>query len=235
MSRLVAINSAAHRQVRIDQQQVLAQAAQLNMLPVVLGEFLKLCVQYPIGLTKNGSTGQFTCVALFGFDKQENLFWKQNRWDALYVPLQVTRQPFFLGTGVANEKVVCIDTQSPAVTPANGEAIFDQHGAETAYLQQVKQMLSALLTGEEQTARLANKLLALELVRPMRLEIEFIDHSKQRIEGLYTIDEERLKALPASAITELHALEYLGPIYTMIASLGHIYSLVQRKNQLLAR
>ncbi len=235
MNRLTALNNAAHRQIRVDQEQVHAHAAQLNMVPVVLGEFLKLCVQYPIVLTKNGSTGQFTCIALLGFEKQENLFWKQDRWDALYVPLQVSRQPFFLGTEADQQKVICIDTMHPSVKQTHGEAIFDEHGGETAYLQQVKQMLAALLDGEEQTDRFMRKLLALELVRPMRLEIEFANRQKQRIEGLYAIDEARLKGLPAEIVAELHALEYLGPIYTMLASLGHIYSLVQRKNALLAR
>ncbi|MBM0106757.1 SapC family protein [Steroidobacter sp. S1-65] len=234
MNRLVALNSAAHRQLRVDQAQVLAQAAQLNMLPVVLGEFLKLCVQYPIVLTKNAATGRFSCIALFGFDKHENLFWQQGRWDAIYVPLQVTRQPFFLGDGANDQdKVVCIDTQNVAVTQTHGELLFDEHGAETGYLRQVKQMLAALLEGEQQTERFVGKLLALELIRPMRLEIEFVDRRKQRVEGLYSIDEERLKGLPGESVAELHALDWLAPLYTMLASLGHIYSLVQRKNQCL--
>jgi hypothetical protein len=231
MNRLIALNSAAHRHLRVDPAQVLAQASRLNMLPVVLGEFLKLCVHYPIVLTKNGSTGQFTCIALFGFEKRENLFWKDDRWDALYVPLHVARQPFFLGTD--QEQVVCIDLMNSAVTQAHGDLLFDEWGGETSYLQQVKQTLAALLEGEEQTDRFIRKLLALELIRPMRLEIEFVNRQKQRVEGLYTIDEARLKALPAEAIVELHRLDYLPPMYTMLASLGHIYSLVQRKNQCL--
>jgi hypothetical protein len=231
MNRLVALNSAGHRDLRVNPEQVLAHAAQLNMVPVVLAEFLKLCVQYPIALTKNGTTGQFTCVALFGFEKNENLFWQLDRWDALYVPLQVSRQPFFLGSGGA----VCIDTLHPAVQQTNGHAIFDEQGVETAYLQQSKQMLAALLEGEEQTERFIRKLLALELIRPMRLEIEFVNRHKQRVEGLYSVDEARLKELAPGTVAELHSLDYLAPIYTMLASLGHIYSLVQRKNQLLAR
>lgn len=229
MNRLIALDSAAHRQLRVDPGQVLARASRLNMLPVVLGEFLKLCVHYPIVLTKNGATGQFTCVALFGFEKHENLFWKQDRWDALYIPLHVMRQPFFLGPG--QDRMVCIDTMHAAVNQAHGDVIFDERGDETAYLQQVKQRLAALLDGEEQTDRFVRKLLALELVRPMRLEIEFANHQKLRVDGLYTVDEARLKALPAEAIVALHALEYLAPIHTMLASLGHIYSLVQRRNE----
>lgn len=231
MSRLVALNSAAHRRLRVDQAQVLAQAGRLNMLPVVLGEFLKLCVQYPIVLTKNAATGRFTCIALFGFEPHENLFWQNDRWDALYVPLQATRQPFFLGDGVDQDKVVCIDTQNAAISQQHGEAIFDEQGEETAYLQQMKQMLAALLDGERQTESFLSKLLALELIRPMRLEIEFADRHKQRVDGLYSIDEDRLKALPGETIAELHALGWLAPIHTMLASLGQIYALVQRKNQ----
>jgi hypothetical protein len=34
MNRLIALNSATHRNLRVNQQQVLAQAAQLNMVPV---------------------------------------------------------------------------------------------------------------------------------------------------------------------------------------------------------
>lgn len=235
MNRLIALNSAAHRNLRVNQEQVLAQAAQLNLVPVVLGEFLKLCVQYPIVLTKNGTTGQFTCVALFGLEKSENLFWQQGRWDAIYVPLQISRQPFFLGSDGDQQKAVCIDTLHPSVQQAHGQLIFDEHGAETAFLQQAKQMLAALLDGEEQTERFIRKLLTLELVRPMRLEIELAKRQKQRVEGLYTVDEARLKTLSAETIAELHSLDYLAPTYTMLASLGQIYSLVQRKNQLLAR
>lgn len=231
MNRLIALNSAAHRNLRVNPAQVHAHAAQLNMVPVVLGEFLKLCVQYPIVLTKNGTTGQFTCIALFGFEKTENLFWTQDRWDALYVPLQVGRQPFFLGP----DQLVLIDTLHPAVQESGqGQAIFDESGSETPCLQQAKQMLAALLDGEQQTDRFIRKLLALELVRPMRLEIEFANRQQQRIEGLYCVDDARLKELAAEAVAELHSLDYLAPIYTMLASLGHIYSLVQRKNQRLA-
>ena len=236
MSRLAALNNAVHRHIRVNQEQVLAQAAQLNMVPVILSEFLKLCVQYPIVLTKNGATGQFTCVALFGFDKAENLFWTQGRWDAIYVPLQISRQPFFLGAdGDPSQAAVCIDTMHSSVQQSQGEAIFDEHGAETPYLQKAKQMLATLLNGEEQTNQFIRRLLALELLRPMRLEIEFADRQKQQVQGLYTIDEERLKLLSGETIAELHSLEYVGPIYTMLASLGHIYSLVQRKNRQLAR
>jgi len=231
VNRLVTLNNRAHRHVRIDTRKVQAQSADLHLAPVGLSEFLKLCVQYPIVLTKNGETGQFVCVALFGFTPRENLFWTEGRFEALYTPLQIARQPFFLGDG----SVVCLDLANPGVQDERGEALFDEQGNETPYLQEAKQTLAALLADEAPTARFVSKLLELDLVEAMRLEIELANRETLRVQGLYTIAEPRLKALPAAALAELHALDYLAPIYTQIASLGQIYALLQRKNARLAK
>jgi hypothetical protein len=208
------------------------------MVPVVLSEFLKLCVQYPIVLTKQADTGRFVCVCLFGFEKNENLFWRNGRWDALYTPLHIARQPFFVGAGetpqVDGQFVVCIDTGHDCLQEQAGECLFDEHGNETPWLQKTKAILAALLTGETETQRFIEKLLALDLVQPLRLEIDYANRQSQRVAGLYTVDDERMKSLSPPGLAELHSLHYLAPIYTMMASLGHVYSLIARKNALLA-
>jgi hypothetical protein len=238
MSRLVALDNKAHRHLRVAQEKVEAQGARLHMVPVVLGEFLKLCVQYPIVLTKKADTGRFVCVCLFGFEKNENLFWRDGRWDAIYTPLQIARQPFFVGAGETPQEqgqfVLCIDTENDSLQEQTGELLFDEQGNETPYLQRAKSLVAALLTGEADTERFTDKLLALNLVQPMRLEIEYANRQSQRVAGLYTVDEQRLKSLSSEQLIELHSLQYLAPLYTMLASLGHVYSLIHRKNALLA-
>lgn len=237
MSRLVALDNKAHRHLRVAPEKIAAQGARLHMVPVVLSEFLKLCVQYPIVLTKKADTGRFVCVCLFGFEKNENLFWRNNRWDALYTPLHIARQPFFVAAGETPQAdgqfVVCIDTQNDSLQESDGDSIFDERGNETPYLQKTKAILAALLTGETETERFVDKLLALNLVQPMRLEIEYANRQSQRVAGLYTVDEARMKSLSSEVVAELHSLHYLAPIYTMLASLGHVYSLIDRKNVLL--
>jgi hypothetical protein len=238
MSRLVALDNKAHRHLRVAPEKIEAQGARLHMVPVVLGEFLKLCVQYPIVLTKKADTGRFVCVCLFGFEKNENLFWRNGRWDALYTPLQIARQPFFVGADESSREpgqfVLCIDTENDSLQERSGELLFDEQGNETPYLQRAKSLLAALLTGEADTERFTDKLLALNLVQPMRLEIDYANRQSQRVAGLYTVDEERLKSLSPEHLVELHSLQYLAPLYTMLASLGHVYSLIHRKNALLA-
>ena len=241
MGRLVALDNRIHRALRVAPEKVVAQGAKLNMVPVVLSEFLKLCVQYPIVLTKNADTGRFVCVCLFGLARDENLFWRDGQWDAIYTPLHIARQPFFAGAGESNqagkadgEFVLCIDAENDSLQQESGDRIFDAEGNETPYLQRAKAILSALLTGEAETQRFIDKLLALNLLQPMRLDIEYANRQSLRVEGIFTVDEERMKSLPSQSLVELHSLHYLGPIYTMLASLGHVYSLINRKNALLA-
>ena len=71
MSRLVSLNNNIHKDVRVNTAIAEAQGGLLNMVPVMLSEFLKLAVQFPIAITKNKETGQFVVVALFGFQAGE--------------------------------------------------------------------------------------------------------------------------------------------------------------------
>ncbi|WP_338763280.1 SapC family protein [Massilia sp. METH4] len=235
MAHLVALDNKAHRQVRVNGARAEAAGAGLNMVPVVVSEFLKLVVQYPIAFTKDKDTGRFACVALFGFHDGENLFVDEGRWDAIYVPLQVARQPFFLGkAGEGEHFVVCIDTGHAGIGD-DGERIFDADGQETAYLEEAKGRLAELLDGEAPTRQFIDTLVHLELLVPMQLEITFGNGDTTQVQGLYTIDEARLAQLDGDAVATLHAQGLLGPIYTMLASLGHIYAMIDRRNKRLAR
>jgi hypothetical protein len=95
----------------------------------------------------------------------------------------------------------------------------------------MKEGLAELLNGESPTRHFAETLARLKLLLPMQLEITFEQGDSTDVAGLYTIDETRLADLPAEDIASLHAQQYLGPMYTMLASLGHIYSMVDKRNK----
>ncbi|QBE65815.1 SapC family protein [Pseudoduganella lutea] len=235
MAHLVSLDNTVHRQVRVDKGRVEAAGAALNMVPVVLSEFLKLVVQYPIAFTKDKDTGRFACVALFGFHDSENLFVDAGRWDAIYVPLQVSRQPFFLGKAPDGEHfVVCIDTGHASIGH-DGEPIFDADGLETPCLEEAKGRLAELLNGEAPTRQFIDMLVEFKLLLPMQLEITFENGDTTSVQGLYTIDDARLAQLDGEAVATLHAQGFLAPAYTMLASLGHVYAMIDRRNKRLAR
>ena len=246
MADLVAINNKNHKNLRIDTSKAENHGADLNIVPVVINEFNNLAVQYPIVLTKNGDTGQFVFVAMLGFEPKENLFWNNNHWEGIYLPLQIQRQPFFVGqpnessnvekSVAEQEYVVCFDQNSPTIITDesdkdSGDAVFTESGAETEFFQQAKSRLGQLLQGESANKECIDALQELNLLQPLSLEITFVNKKEKRLNGLYCINQEVLAKLDDATTLKLHKLGFLQPIYTMVTSLGQIYSLIDKKNK----
>lgn len=228
MTSYVALNNQAHKHLKVDTSLIDAQGAHEKMVPVVVSEFLKLAVQYPIAFTKNAETGQFVCVALLGFE--ENLFWQDNRWQAIYVPLNIQRQPFFIGQE-NNTPIICINPESPVLNKNTGEPLFSDAGTASDYLNRMQEILGELIRGEAQTKQFIAALNEYKLIMPMSLDITFANQTEKKVQGLYTIDDAKLSALDKEALFSLHQRGYLQAIYTMISSTSQIYSLIQKKNE----
>lgn len=173
------------------------------------------------------------------------MFWEQDQWQGIYTPLQITRQPFFLGENKVEDKrenkaegaqdnpsnfVVCIDTDNAAIGET-GEILFDENGKPTPYLQAQQSQLEQLLYGEQITQTMISKLIDWDLLTPLALDIMFVDKSTRKVSGLYAVDEDKLAALDTEKVNELHQQNLLSPLYTMIASLGQIYALIDKKNK----
>ena len=247
MANLVAVQPALHQHLLVVPSQIDTHAAGQNLIPLIPAELSHVATQLPVVLAKNGQTGQFVLAALTGFAVQENLMLEQGHWQGIYLPLQIQRQPFFVGkaTPDAADYVVCIDLDSPATLfspapaersgaqrlPADAEALFNADGSETAYYRDAKLKLAQLLQGEQQRELLLSELLALRLLQPMSLEITFADQSITKLNGLYTIDEQQLAQLPAEHLVRLHQQGLLGAVYAILGSAAQIYGLIARKNK----
>lgn len=226
MANPVALNPQLHAQLRVDTQIVLSQP--VHMVPVVTSEFLKLCIHFPIVISKQADTGQFHCSALLGLQPGENLF--ADAADCLYWPANFQRQPFFLGQAAGDQgHVVCIDAEHACVSAGKGQALYEQ-GVETPYLRNMKQLLAELVNGVAPTQAFLSQLAALNLLLPMQLEITAADGQMRKLNGLYTVDEQKLQRLPDADLLALRASGSLSLIYTMLASQGQIYALVHRQN-----
>lgn len=234
MSNLVQLNLANHRHLQLEPQQCAQHGAELNLIPVVMSEFRQLVTQYPILLTKNGDTGAFTFVAMLGFAKGENLFWRDHQWHSIYLPLQIRRQPFFVGAkdAATGEHPLCIDMDSPSISQApNAVALYSDSGEESDYLLEAKQNLAQLLQGEADNHDFILLLQELKLLQSLSVEIAFEHAAPTRLNGLYTIDEKQFNNLSDAQLLRLHRTHFFEPIYMMIASLGQIYSLIDLKNR----
>jgi len=203
----------------------------------VPSEFRQVQNEFPILFRLNQERDSFTALAMFGFETGENLSLDGGRWDARYRPLALEIQPFMIGMPVGGTKAnqVHIDMQSRRIAESEGVRVFDDGGRPTPYLEAVIEKLGALDAGFQASADFLSALGRHGLLEPMTLEIGLEDGSKNRLVGFHTIDEDRLRALDAAALGDLHAAGHLMPIFMALASLANIGDLVERKNRSLRR
>ena len=97
--------------------------------------------------------------------------------------------------------------------------------------QSAQESLTALLYGEKQTSMFIELLLDMDLIVPLTLEITLASGANKTIQGLYSIDEDKLNALNNSQLNKLHTSGFLQSAFTQVASLGQIYRLIELKNQ----
>jgi len=231
MPKSVLLNNVEHKNLRVITRHGAEFGDSQMLSPTFPAEFRDVQACYPIVFRKTTDGLGFEPVALFGFQDGENLFLKNDRWDALYVPMLVERLPFQIGIN-GDELMVHIDIESPRVSDVEGQLVFKEHGGNTEFLERSTSLLGAIHQGLQGSPAFLAALLEHELLESFVLDVELDDGSQNRLVGFYTINEDRLATLSGDAIARLHQAGLLQPIYLAIASLSNFRALIERKNAL---
>jgi hypothetical protein len=229
MPRHAQVNNIDHKDLRIDTRRSAQLGDDVGFAATFPAEFRDLQAYYPIVFRKD-THGVLSPVALLGFEEGRNLFLDGERWDAHYLPLAIERQPFLIGRG-GDELTVHIDLDSPRVGNVEGQPLFREHGGNTEFLDRIASVLLTLHNGLERVPAFVDALLALDLIESFALDVELDDGSFNRLAGYYTINEDRLRGLDATALGRLHASGYLEPIFMAVASISNFRSLIDRMNR----
>jgi hypothetical protein len=236
MSNHAILTAETHRDLRIATHRSAAFGDDVMCCITVPAEFRQVQNEYPIVFRMNPERDGFSAFALFGFENGENLFLNGDRWEARYRPLAIDIQPFLIGMPAGGPsqgqggKQVHIDMASSRIAKAEGTRVFDEQGRPTPYLETIAEKLGELDAGYQVAGDFFTALMAYKLLEPLALDITLNDGSAHRFVGFHVIHEERLRALDAEAVADLHGKDYLMPIYMALASLSNIGSLVDRKN-----
>lgn len=232
------LDNVTHKDLRVIRDYAKIPGYDVNVARVFPGEFIQLQTEYPLFFMRNKDEGNFEPIALLGFADHENLYLSGQGWDAGYVPLSIERQPFLIGfqrqmvDGVPTEApVVHIDMDHPSVSETEGERVFLPHGGESPLLERITSVLMTIHQGHEAAKSLSEILVGMELIESLTLEVALKDGSTESLKGLYTINEDRLQGLNASALEALHKKGHLRDVYMMLASLPNVSRLIERKNQ----
>lgn len=235
MSRYEVLDREKHRQTRIKTGYGAALGDAVMYVMTYPMEFRDIQGCYPILFTKDPNTGGFFAAAVLGFDREQNLFLQDDGWDATYVPAMVQRQPFLIAKRGENDDdapVVSLDLDHPRVSQDDGEALFEDDGSPSEFLNQKIALLDKLHRGLQHGKGFCETLIRHELLEQITLDFTFNDGGKETVEGFYTIAEERLYELKGDALESLNQAGFLQPIFMAVASLSRMRDIIDRRNRL---
>jgi hypothetical protein len=228
--RAVPLNREQHRDLRVIQRPApFGFASRTNSLLLAAVELPLAAREYPIVFVGQDD-GPYTLGALVGLRDAENLFVNTDgAWaPSAYVPAFVRRYPFVLAEGAENDPLtVFVDEAYDGVSMTEGQPIFDADGKETEYLSGVINFLRDFHGEMKRTAAFASRVAELGLLEQKTVSIER-DGASQVLQGLWVVNEDKLRSLPDEAVLELFRSGYLGWIYLHLASMANVTRLAER-------
>ncbi|KRG69667.1 SapC family protein [Pseudoxanthomonas dokdonensis] len=238
MARYELLNNVAHKDLRVITRFGHELGDQLAVLPAFPSEYAELQREYPIFLRRHRDSGEWQSVALLGFERDENLFLQGDRWNASYLPGAVAKGPFLIGFQeqqvdgeLRQEPVIHVDLDHPRASFSEGEAVFTAQGGHSAYLQHVISVLRGIRDGTEMTQPMLAALDACGLIQPFAIDVQLDETHRVNVGGLYGIDRDKLAALDAQALHQLHQAGYLEGVYLMLASMHNVRRLMAEKQR----
>lgn len=239
-NNFVLLNNVDHQNLKVITERSAKYGDNVHYALTFPLEFRQVQSCYPIFFKKDASTGQFSPIALFGFRERENLFLDEDGWNASYIPLMIRRQPFVIGMqavdaeGDTKQPVVSLDINSPRVSESEGEALFLKHGGVSDFLSSVTEMLETIRLADAMNRNFVDRLLELDLLESVTMQIELDEGSKHELLGYYTVNEEKLHNLDAGSLHKLHQERFLESIYMILASMTCFRTLIEKKNERVA-
>jgi hypothetical protein len=224
-ANLELLNSQRHRDVSM-------HATTLDhphCVQVIISEFSLAATSCPLFFVKDGETGRFNVMALFGFRPGELLVEGAENGKALFVPLELARQGFFIeGENIA------IDLDNPRFGAGASVPLFDASGEPTDETRLVQRSIGTLVKGREATRAFIEEMVRLRLVEPIDISLRFDDGEKLTLEGLYTISLDALQDLDDATALSLFRNGYLAAALCIQGSQRQVLALAQRRNERIA-
>lgn len=206
--------------------------AGVNALFLTAAECVHAACDYPIVFIKAGVDDKgavdYAPIAVLGLTGGENLFVDGTRWRGHYIPSMMAAYPFCVARGPEDRYAVCVDAASTNLAnDGEGERVFDDAGQPTEFARKVQadlERLEALVNGTREVAR---RLAALDLLAERRFDATLPDGRQLAVDGFFTVDEARLKALPDTTTLELNRDGVLTFIHAHWVSLGQMRKLLE--------
>ena len=226
MSSPVPLQNDKHANLKLAEIDDYTRYKEQHLVPIVVPDFFTLAGEYPLVFVQNAVSGEFVPVAMMGIKEGQNLCCQSEQWPAQVVPLSFNNGPFSIARADTDDEqfVILIDEESPLLSETDGEALFTESGEKTDYLEKkiesVVQVAQKAINTQGVCKYLSNK----KLFATQQVQLQFRPDTEQyNIDGIFTIDEEALNALPDKDFLELRKKGMLALIYAHFVSLQQLH------------
>jgi hypothetical protein len=228
---IVPITHELHKNKKIKPIANFDFAKQFNIASIMVHEFSRAASTYPIVFLEDKDRDEFRPVVLMGLETGENLFIRDGKWDASYIPAIIRRYPFALAkTPEAEDNyTVCIDSSSELVNEEEGEPLFDGE-KPSEMMERVKRYLAELQQMERFTQEFCHFLSEHNMFTPLNMKVRQQDEIKN-ITGCYVVNEERLGNMSDEGFLTFRKKQFLPAMYAHLISLAQIERLLKFKEQ----
>ena len=224
-----------HGKLRVKQDPGFAHARQSNLVAIVMSELGDCASNFPLAFLRNPDDQRYSQVTLLGLAKGDNVYYGEQFWSSTHVPLSIQRYPFLIGFDDKAEDgaplAPCLSTDSTLISEKDGLALYNGEGKESEFLQSRLRLLNTLWNGEQLTRQYIQRLVELDLLVPMEIDLQQQKGEARKVGGLFTIDESRLAALDAEQLKELQQRNFLSPCYLILTSLYQLKHMIRQRNR----
>ncbi len=232
MAKIVPVKKEAHKNLKVSSKRNLAHVANQHLVPIHAREYAQAAASYPIVLVKDPDSERFRSIVMLGLEAGENLYYAENKWDAIYIPQSISQAPFALGLDPEQEKTLttCVDEESEFVGEDKEHALFDAEGNDTDFFKSVQESLGRLYDNEVLTEKFVKELTDNDLLIELELNMTLSTGEKKKLVGLFGIDEKKLQELSDDKVLDFHKRGLFVPIHAMLGSVAQINRLAQLRN-----
>jgi hypothetical protein len=194
MANYVALDPLQHARTSVSAQQAAAFAATQHLLNVRVTEVAQLACDLPLFITKT-AYGQWALSALCSVVPAQNLWVTAAEWQATHVPAVLQTYPLCALPG-SEQGELKLGIFTDGTEQTAGMALFDANLQPTDELARRRKLVETDLQHEYLTYTFLKQLTDLQLLRHVELVLTTATE-EQRIQGLHTINEDRLATLSA--------------------------------------
>lgn len=236
MTNFALLNNVDHQDTRVITEPAAEYGDNVMFAMTFPSEFREIQGWYPI-LFHRDQDDNFYPLALFGFQKHENLFLDESGWNAGYIPAMIRREPFLIGYQESRQggeaekvRVLSLDMDHPRVSSERGERLFQPLGGRTPYLEDMADLLEGIYLGLDHGKAFVAALEEHDLIESVTIDVTLKDESRNQLLGFYAINEDKLQELPGGVLESFNKQGFLMPIYMALASMSNMRRLIEFKN-----